>query len=50
MNFVVKEYDPIEEALQRFHQLNTDPDSAEFTEAEITQLAVHAIKRDDSTS
>lgn len=44
MNFVVKPYDPIEEALQQFVQHNQDPTSSDHTEEELIQLAVHKIK------
>lgn len=44
MNFIVKEYDPIEDALQKFVRHNQDPQSSDHTEDELIQLAVHSIK------
>lgn len=45
MNFVVKEYDPIEEAIQKLSQFNQDPTTSDHTEDELIQLAVHKIKQ-----
>lgn len=47
MNFTVKEYDPIEDALQKFVRYNQDPDSSEHTEDELVQLAAHRIKQSE---
>lgn len=47
MNFVIKPYDPIEEAIQLFCEYNQTPaDEREHTEQELTQLVVHRIKRE----
>ncbi len=48
MNFTVKPYDPLEEALQNFVQFNQDPDNFDHTEEELVRLAVHAVKNHDA--
>lgn len=46
MNFIVKEYDPIEEAIRQFDEFNQTPEAErEHSEAELTQLVVHKIKQ-----
>lgn len=46
MNFFIKPYDPIDEAIQLFDDFNnTLPGEREYTEAQLTQLIVHRIKQ-----
>ena len=52
MNFIVKPYDPLEEAMQLFQEFNRMPaHEREHTEEELTSLIVHKVKayerRDD---
>lgn len=44
MNFTVKPYDPIDEAIQSFVKFNDDPQNSDHTEDELVRLAVHKIK------
>jgi hypothetical protein len=45
MNFIVKPYDPLEEALQLFEQHNQTPaNEREHTEEELISLVVHKVK------
>ena len=45
MNFIVKPYDPIEEAMQLFLEFNNTPTAErDQTEEELIQLAVHRVK------
>lgn len=48
MNFTIKPYDPIDEAIQNFVQFNQDPDASDHSEQELVQLAVHAVKTYDA--
>ena len=50
MNFLVKPYDPIDEAIQNFVQFNDDPQNSDHTEEELVRLAVHAVKQHDATA
>lgn len=43
--FIIKKYDPIDEAIQLFHRYNSKPEERQHTEAELTQLVVHRINR-----
>jgi hypothetical protein len=48
MNFIVKPYDPLEEAMQLFLEFNaTPPAQRQQTEEELIQLAVHKVKTYD---
>lgn len=45
MNFIVKEYDPIEDALQRFLKFNATPVAErEISEDDLISLVVHRVK------
>jgi hypothetical protein len=45
MNFIVKPYDPLEEAMQLFREFNATPAAErQQTEEELIQLAVHKVK------
>ncbi|MDP3999884.1 MAG: hypothetical protein Q8Q11_00385 [bacterium] len=45
MNFIVKEYDPIEDALQRFLKFNATPaHEREISEDDLISLVVHRVK------
>lgn len=43
--FIIKQYDPIDEAIQLFHRYNSNPEERQHTEAELTQLVVTRINR-----
>jgi len=44
-NFLIKPYDAIEEVIRMFADHNsTPPDEREYTESQLTQLAVNRIK------
>ena len=46
MNFVIKAYDPIEEAIALFDEFNRTPaEQREHSEDQLTQLVVHRIKQ-----
>lgn len=46
MNFIVQQYDPIDEAIELFARHNaTPPAQRDNTEEELTQLAVQKIRR-----
>ncbi len=49
MNFTIKPYDPIDEAIQNFVAYNEDPQGSDHTEDELVRLAVHAIKAHDAS-
>jgi hypothetical protein len=45
MNFIIKPYDPLEEAMQLFQEFNATPaEQREHTEEELIKLAVHRVK------
>ncbi len=44
-SFIIKPYDPIDEAIQLFQDFNQKPEDRQHTEAELTQLVVYRIKR-----
>lgn len=51
MNFVVKQLDPIEEALSTFAEFNQTPQGErEYTEDQLIQLVVHRVKQHDQTT
>lgn len=47
LNFIIKPYDPIDEAMQLFRTFNDRPEEREHTESQLTQLIVHRIKQHD---
>ena len=51
MNFIVKTYDPIEEAIAVFARFNQTPsEQREYSEHELIALAVHNIRKHDQTT
>lgn len=50
MNFIVKEYDPVEDALQRLIKFNGTPkERRELSEKQLIGLLVKRIKADERT-
>lgn len=48
MNFWVRPYDPIDEAIELFAKFNqTAPEEREYSEQELTQLVVHKVRQHD---
>lgn len=51
MNFIVKPYDPLEEAMQLFAEFNETPEGErEYSEQELTSLIVNKVKAHDRTN
>lgn len=48
MNFTIKPYDPIDEAIQNFVSYNADPQGSEHNEDDLIRMAVHAINSYDA--
>ena len=48
MNFIIKPYDPLDEAIQLFKEFNENVEERQWTETELTNLIVHRVKQHDS--